>query len=103
MMKRKQTRFMTLEDRRREQNRQLDRGKKLAAGCLIGAALILYGWSAQPAFFSMMVGCVLLACALIAQLRQVPIAPPLRLLLGLGFGVTGAWFAARGVLQLLIA
>jgi len=93
---------MTLDDQRREQNRGLDRGKKLIAGCLLGAAFVLYQWNALPGFFSFAAACVLLAGAVAAQLRQIPLAPPLRLLLTLVLGVSGAYFAARGVLETLL-
>ena len=98
----KKTRLMTLEDRRREQSHQLDRGKKLLAGCLVGAAMILYGWNAQDGFFSLTFACVLLAAALVAQLQQVPLGRFFRLLLTVGFAAAGAWFAVRGILEILL-
>jgi|GEM_PF-2811294 len=98
----KQPRLMTLEEQRRRQNRSTDRGKKLLAGCLLGLAIVLSNWMTLPGIDSLVVAAVALAVAVMAQLRQVPFTPPIRLLISLVAAVVGLYFAGRGALQILL-
>ena len=99
-MARRQPKLMTLDEQRRVQNRSLDRGKKLLAGCLLGAAVILFNWMALPGIDSLVIAAVVLAVAVLAQLQQVKLRPTGRMLISAVAGIAGLYFAARGVLQI---
>ena len=84
------------------QNRSLDRGKKLLAGCLLGAAVVLMNWMALPGIDSLVIAAVALAVAVLAQLQQIRLNPTGRMLISVIAGLAGLYFAARGVLQIWI-
>ncbi len=101
-MARKQPKLMTLEEQRRMENRSMDRGKKLLAGCLLGAAIVLLNWTALPGIGSLTAAAVALAAAVIFRLKQLPLKPFLRLFLTAVALLAGLYLLGRGVLEILL-
>jgi hypothetical protein len=96
----RKTEFTTLAQQQRRANSSLDRGKKIAVGCLVGASFVFFNWSGSYAGFSqLMIACLAVAGAIAAQMRQVSLRPSARLMISVVLVVIGFYFGVTGILS----
>jgi len=87
----------TLPEQQRRQRASIDRGKKLAAGSLIGLGLIFLNWSSWPGFPQLAAAMFVFAGSVLLWLRQLSLRRFARLLGSLLLLSIGIYLAARGI------
>lgn len=100
----KKPRLMTLNDQKREQNRALDRGKKLIGSCFIAVAVMLFSWSSgYPGFLQLGIAAACLGGTVLVHLKQLNIDGFMRWILTAVLFLAALYFGRQGVMISFVA
>lgn len=100
----KKPRLMTLNDQKREQNRSLDRGKKLIGSCFIALAVMLFSWSSgYPGFFQLGIAAACLGGMVLVHLKQLNIGGLIRWILTAALFAAALYFGQQGAMISFVA